>query len=455
MRPGRRRFSLRGRAGICGCLIAVSVAMAVFWTPATASAATNPALGGSISDPVSLSGATAVATGSFLAPNYAYVTTYFRGSLTAINITNPAQPVIAGESATANSLLNASTVNIAGGYAYVVSKNRNGPSGSNSNDDGTGNSLTILDITTNPAQPLIVGSIRDPINLFGAYGVAVSGQYVYVAAQGCLSQQPCPNPNVGDSFAVIDASNPSNPTIVATLKNSALPAPWTGTGALKHVTAVAVSGNYAYVTASYSNRLTVIDISNPLNPTIVASLQDASKLGFDVDVAVSDGYAYVADQGTALGRLAVVDVHDPTNPQIVGLVTSSNSQLNGAYRVRLRGNFAYVSGSSANAVAAVDVSNPLAPRFAGSFASNTNLFKTTGVDVDSTGRYLLATSPFLSTQPQPLYPPYPFQAGGPTMTGSFSGIDLDPVPIAVTIAAASKPANGTTQTSASLHIHNQ
>ena len=34
------------------------------------------------------------------------------------------------------------------------------------------------------------------------------------------------------------------------------------------------------------------------------------------------------------------------------------------------------------------------------------------------------------------------------MTGSFSGIDLDPVPIAVTIAAASKPANATTQTSA-------
>ena len=105
-------------------------------------------------------------------------------------------------------------MNIVGGYAYVASKNRNGPNGSNSNDDGSGNSLTILDIATNPAQPTVVGSVRDPINLFGAYGVAVSGNYAYVAAQGCLSGKPCPNPNVGDSFAVVDISNPANPTIV-------------------------------------------------------------------------------------------------------------------------------------------------------------------------------------------------------------------------------------------------
>src|SRR4029078_9623593 len=116
-------------------------------------------------------------------------------------------------------------------------------------------------------------------------------------------------------------------------------------------------------------RLTIIDISNPLNPTIVSSLQDSSKLGFDVDVAVANGYAYVADQGTALGRLAVVDVHNPAQPQIVGLVTSASSQLNGAYRIRLRGNFAYVSASSAHGLAAVDISDPTAPRYAGSFKS--------------------------------------------------------------------------------------
>jgi hypothetical protein len=385
--------------------------------PATGLAAVNPVFAGSVTDSLNLSGvaAAAIPTG-FLNPNYAYVAAYSRGTVSVLDISNPAQPTIVGESAAANSLMNATTINIAGGYAYVVSKNRNGPSGSKSNDDGTGNGLTILDISTNPTQPLIVGSIRDPINLFGAYGVAVSGNYAYVAAQGCLTQQPCQNPNVGDSLVVIDISSPSNPTIVATIKNSNLPAPWAGSGALKHPTAVAVSGNYAYVTASYTNRLTVIDISNPLSPTIVSSIQDANKLDFDVDVAVANGYAYVADQGTATGRLAVVDVHDPAQPQIRGVVGSAGGLLNGGYRVRLRGNFAYVSGATSNAVAAVDISNPAAPRFLGGFQSTANLYRTTGLDVDATGRYVFATSPFQSTQTPPLFPPYPFQAGGPTLT---------------------------------------
>jgi hypothetical protein len=427
-------------------LVSVCV-VAGLWLPTQGAAAVSPALSSFTSNATNLSGVTSVGTG-FLNPNYAYVTGYWPGSVTAFDITNPAQPVVAGTSASTSGLTASVNVTVVGQYAYVVSKNRNGPSGTNSNDDGTGNSLTILDVGTNPAQPLIVGSVHDAVNLFGAYGIAVSGQYAYVAAQGCLTSQPCPNPKVGDSFVVVDVSNPSAPTIVATLKNSSLPAPWTGSGALKHVTSVAISGNYAYVTASYSNRLTVIDISNPLSPVIVSSIQDSSRLDFDVDVAVANGYAYVADQGSGTGRLAVVDVHDPAHPQIVGLVNNTKTLLNGAYRVKLHGNFAYVSGSNANAISAVDISNPTAPLFAGGLMDSTHFFATTGLDVDATGRYVLATSPRLSTETGNGYPPYPLQPGGPTQHGTVSSVDMDPVPITVTIAAASKPGNPTTQTSA-------
>jgi hypothetical protein len=437
-RAGRRRS--HASAGLVAAMI-VAVALAV---PGSALAASgSPALVGSVSDPSTLSGTTSVAVSG----NYAYTTAYYAGRLTAIDISNPAHPTIAGSSPFANSLLNGSTVNIVGGYAYVASKNANGPSGTNSNDNGTGNSLTILDIGTNPAQPAIVGSVTDAVDLFGAYGVAVSGNYAYVAAQGCVSGQPCPKSNVGNSFAVVDISSPSTPRIVAKIHNQSLPAPWTGSGALNHACSVAVAGNYAYVTAAYSNRLTVIDISNPLSPTIVASLQDSSQLAFDVDVAVGGGYAYVADQSSGLGRLAVVDVHNPTAPFIAGSVTNS-TWLNGAYRVRLRGNFAYVSASYAGAVSAVDISNPTNPRFAGGYSSGAVLNRTTGLDVDSSGRFLIAASPFLATQTQPLYPPYPLQSG-PTITGTMSVVDLDPSPIAVTITPSSEPANPTVQTSAS------
>jgi hypothetical protein len=432
-RPLKRR--LPARASIAAIVVAAAAL-----APARAEALVNPVLSGFVSNSTSLSGATSVA----VAGHYAYVTGYYPGALTAIDISNPAAPVIAGSSATSNELLNASTVNISGGYAYVASKNRNGPNGSGSNDDGTGNSLTILDIATNPASPAIVGSVRDANTLFGAYGVATSGNYAFVAAQGCLSGQPCPHP-VGSAFAAIDISNPASPSIVAALHNNSLPAPWKSSGALGHATSVAISGSYAYVTAAYTKRLTVINIASPLSPTIVASLQDATNLSFPVDVAVGGRYAYVVDQ-VSTGRLTILDVSNPANPQVVASL--SNTALNGAYRIRLHGNFAYVSASSTNDVAVVDISNPLSPRLAASLTDGSHLHRTTGLDVDPSGRYVLANSPYLSIQTQPLYPPYPLQPEGPTMTGTVSAITLDPSPIAASITPASKPANPTAQTSA-------
>jgi hypothetical protein len=409
---------------------------------ASAKAVVNPVLSGSAADSATLPGATAVA----IAGHYAYVTDYYAGRLSAIDFSNPSAPVLAGSSPPLNELLNASTVNIAGGYAYVVSKNRNGPLGSESNDDGTGNSLTILDVISNPSSPSIVGSLRDANTLFGAYGVAISGHYAFVASQGCLTGQPCPNHSVGSAFAVIDISNPVLPSIVASLHNAALPSPWKGTGALAHATSVAISGNYAYVTAAYQDRLTVISIANPLSPKIVASLRDTTSLNFPVDVAVSGRYAYVTDQ-VSPGRISVLDVSNPENPQVVASLSSS--ALNGAYRVRLRGNFAYVSASSAAELAAVDISNPLSPRLAGTVVSHPRLTKTTGLDVDPSGSYVLASSPYLSTQSQPLYPPFALQPSGPTLTGTVSAIALDPSPISVSISPSSQPANPTAQTFAS------
>jgi hypothetical protein len=412
---------------------------AAFVVPAQALAATNPSQTGFVRNASSLSGSTSVA----ISGSYAYATGYYSGQVVAVNISNPASPSVAGASPSASSLLNGTNIAISGGFAYVVSKNRN--ASSSNNDDGTGNSLTILSLA-NPASPTIVGTLKDATNLFGAYGVAVSGHYAFIAAQGCLSGQPCPK-SVGDSFNVVDISNASSPTLVATIKNSALPAPWSGSNALKHATSVAIAGNYAYVTASYSDRLTVVNISSPTNPSIVASLQDGTNLNFDVDVATQGNYAYVADQASGLGRLAVVDISNPSNPTLAG-TASSTAFMNGAYRVRVRGNFAYVSGVYSASIGAVDVSKPTSPRFAGGLASSSTLNRTTGLDLDSSGRYVFAVSPYASGESNTTYPPYPGQVGGPTETGTVTGVDLDPAAITVTIAAASKPANPTSSTSA-------
>jgi hypothetical protein len=438
------RRSPAGRRTLRTLALTVVLFVLVGNAAGAAAASPNPTAVGSVSNATSLSGAGYVAVSG----NYAYVAPFYSGTLTVVDISNPTGPQVVGQTPFSNALLSASHITIAGSYAYVTAQNRNGPNGTNSNDDGTGNSLVIVDIST-PTAPTIVGTLHNSNAMFGPHGVAVSGNYAYIAAQGCLAKQPCPNPNVGDGFDVVDVSNPANPTIVASIQNSSLPAPWTGTGALKHACSVTVSRNYAYVTASYTNRLTIIDISNPLQPAIVASLQDATNLPLPVDVAVTNGYAYVANQSSPNGVVTVVDVHNPPSPQVVGTVASP--LMSGAYRIRVRSNFAYVAAVSASATDVIDISDPAHPRLAAPYQSTSLLWHTVGVDLDPTGQYAISTSGWLSTElnggNRPLYPPYPGQPGGQTATGTVSVIALDPTtPIGVSIG--SNPGSTTSATTA-------
>jgi hypothetical protein len=416
--------------------IASLVVLALASAP-IASAATAPVLTGSYSDPTSVAGATSTA----ISGHYAYTTAYGSGELTAIDISNPAAPVVTGSSQPSNNLLNATTVNISGGIAYVVSKNRNGPCqpgpapslcGTGSNDDGTGNSLTLLDVSTNPANPTIMGTIRDPVKLFGGYGVAVSGHYAYVAAQGCLSGQPCPDSSVGNALQVIDVSNPASPTIVRTIHNTSL---------LNHADGVTVAGNYAYVSASYGHNMTIVDISSPTAARIVGHITDSNNISFPVDTVIKGKYAYVGNQSGLLPHLAVVDISNPANPTLVTTLTDPTN-LKGTYRLRLRGNFIYASAVNVATVSAIDISNPTSPRLAGSITDTTHLNRTTGLDVDPTGKYVVANSPYLASQSNQTYPPFT------TNTGTISVVSLDPQPIGLTIAPGSEPPNSTTQTSA-------
>ena len=80
---------------------------------------TTPVLTGSVAEPL---GAAFVAVSG----NCAYTLAYSAGTVTVVNISNPAAPVVVGQSPYADSFLNASEIVISGPYAYVVSQNRNG-----------------------------------------------------------------------------------------------------------------------------------------------------------------------------------------------------------------------------------------------------------------------------------------------------------------------------------------
>jgi hypothetical protein len=422
------------------------------WLAGAAAAATEPAVVGATSSSASLSGTTSVAVSG----NYAFAASYWSGQLNVIDISNPANPTPVASApstpGTVPGLLDATNVAIAGNFAFVTSKNRNGtctpgpiPScASGSNDDGSGNSLTIVNIS-NPLAPSVVGTVHSnstttpfPDALFGAYAVAVSGNYAFVASQGLLSGQPTSPDTSAGSFTVIDLTSPSSPTIVASIDNASL----TGAlaGGLNHATGVSISGSYAYVTAFYGQRVTAINIATPTSPSVVASLRDPVNLAAPNDVTTQGNYAYVANQVNTGGmEFSIVNISNPFAPAFVGSVTDPT--LVGAYRVRIHGNLVYVSANGASSVAAIDVSNPSAPRLAGAI-TDARLANVDGLAVSSTGRYLVATSPRLASDPAAAYPPFP------TNTGTVSVIDLEPSPLSVTIASNSKPANPTSQNSA-------
>src|ERR1019366_6604691 len=412
--------------------ILIIVMGATLWPAAALAATSAPVLLQSVSNSTTLQGTVSLAVSG----NDAYTTAYWPGELTAVDISNPNAPTVVGSTPPTLALENGSNVTISGTDAFVVSKNRN--LNMSSNDDGRGNSLTEVDIS-NPACPTIVGNaLHDSSQLFGAYGVAVQEPqgYAYVAAQGLLGGQPTTPDTSFGSFSAIKLSTMA---IVGHIDNSQLAA--TFPNGLNHANSVAISGNYAYVTAWAAHRVTVINITAPSSPSVVTSLSDVADLSDPNDVAVAGHYLYVANQVDFSNQFAGIDISNPASPKVVG--TLNNSALEGAYRIRVRGDFAYVSARDANTIAAVDISDPANPRSAGSVGgANSPLSGTSGLDLDPSGRYVTASAP----GPNNPYPPFP-TSGNLTYAGTISEIELDPSPISVAIT--SQPTNPTTQTSAS------
>jgi hypothetical protein len=174
--------------------------------------------------------------------NYAYVADGDYG-LQVINISNPANPTLAGSYNTPGYSLR---VAVSGNYAYVA----DGPAG-----------MRVVNVS-NPASPTEVGSFTPGY----AWCVTVSGNYAYVG--------------FGDGgVRIVNVSNPANPTEVGQYDMLGI------------VYGVVVVGNYAYV-ADGGWGLRVGDVSNPANP-IETGYYDTE--GTAYDVAGSGIYAYVAD----------------------------------------------------------------------------------------------------------------------------------------------------------------
>jgi hypothetical protein len=233
-------------------------------------------------------------------------------------------------------------IDIAGGYAYVVTGN------------SVGSNFHVYDVTR-PTNPTFINAINIPA---GLNGVSVQGRYAYVVSDVS-----------GNDFHVVDISNPTAPVEVGAinLASSAF--------------GVFVQGRYAYVVTDESgDDFHIIDISIPTAPMEVDSLNLTDRAN---TVYVQGRYAYVGTNGN-LNDFHVIDISSSTNAIAVGSIPL----VGGVTGVTVRGGLAYVTTNIAsNAFYVLSISNPAAPVALGSLALAAG-----ASDVQVAGRYAYVTS---------------------------------------------------------------
>ena len=129
-----------------------------------------------------------------------------------------------------------------------------------------------------------------------------------------------------------------------------------------------VSDGFAYVARFGDEGVSIIDVTDPLNPQL-ASVYNSSATSGTWDVKAAGGFAYIAPQYSGYG-LVILDVSDPYAPELV--TNYSHPDVSSAHNIWLdedRG-VAYLASNSSGFVEVVDVSDPYNPTHLGHFASS-------------------------------------------------------------------------------------
>lgn len=221
---------------------------------------------------------------------------------------------------------------VAGKYAYVrmLSSAVYGDKG-----------LKIFDISQSIMPPAPIGELGDLAT--GPFPtpvpMVVVGRYVYTASGGS-----------NNYVSIIDVSNPATPL------NIGFTYGYCGGGSSEaSVRALAIVGGYLYVAkenqggSQFGVKLSVLDISNPANPTCVWNYDRIEYLaGAPVDMALSSSYLFMLGQATNQSfPQPIFAVLDTTNPASPTVLPTANADLPPSISCRpkqfsISGRYAYV-----------------------------------------------------------------------------------------------------------------
>lgn len=299
-----------------------------------------------------------------------------------VDISLPAAPILTGTFDLGRDYLPRDIDVSAAGHAYVCQS-------TGGQDAGR---LTVIDVATDPWNPLEVGRYVEPDN--GMAGIALSGNYAYI-----FQRWPCrlvtlniSNPvspvligecevdcqyggmissgnlvgisHQGGGFSLYSVSMPGQPFRLA---NYDTPDTLAGYANGK---GIAARGDYVYM-ACNSDGLRTMDVAEPANP-LEAGVCNTNRL--ERGLTVSGKYAYGLDSQ----RLSIFDISSPMSPsRVAGLDLPCPEPASDSYDywgIAVRMPYAYVSGTNwgGNPTRAIlwviDVSDPFAPRLVGSYS---------------------------------------------------------------------------------------
>ncbi len=206
------------------------------------------------------------------------------------------------------------------------------------------------------------------VELDGAHDVYLVGNLAYVLATD------------DDGLDIIDVSDPTNPTHLGSIDDTLCGPACELDGAHD----IQIVGQYAYIASYDDNGVEILNISNPANPTHVASIDDAAcdaanggrcELGGAVAIEVVGQFVYVA--GWDDDGVEILEIPDLANPTLIhkgsidDALCGSPCELDGAHDIQIVGQYAYVSSTGDDGVEILDIFNPTSPTHKASIDDDT------------------------------------------------------------------------------------
>lgn len=268
--------------------------------------------------------------------------------LAILDVSNPISPTLLGRYEQQESAEASKQVRVDGNYAIIIAQH-----------------LEIIDIS-NPISPTLTGSLYNAPNSFYelevAHGLAVvASSYAHAGWEH-------------SAVGLLDMRDPTKPTYI--------PFPY---GNTLSATAMVLDGMRLFVTDTYCG-LQIFDIGAPGGPAFLGSYELTNSVRA---LQVLDHQVVVAN----VGGLHVLDVSNPLSPTLTGRFPMSIALANTGMDVQVAGSLAYLVWSPypVGAFDIIDISTPTTPTLTGIYTDEHFLtYYASSVVID--GRAYLAAS---------------------------------------------------------------